>query len=299
MKKKRKKIVRIVLSLCFVLIFVGSYTIHTRMNVAQRLEEVLKQNENTFLKRNNVTTVNAQELTTTSSGAATTDTKDCTQFAYDCENSFDLESRVTSIITWGDSMTAGVNGDGVSYPLVLERLTGITTENYGISGDSSEEITDRAVKYGSTGDSVVIIEMGDNGGWDNNFDELIQQYHEIIDAAGTDKYIIISSTDDPNDYDQIWAYTDEAIGLENTWYEEALEQEFGDHVLKARQYLIQYGLEISGLRADEADQERAQMGYISEKLRKVNLDNTHLNAAGYTAQAYGVYELGIQLGYWN
>ena len=63
--------------------------------------------------------------------------------------------------------------------------------------------------------------------------------------------------------------------------------------------MIQYGLEISGLRADEADQERARMGYISEKLRKVNLDNTHLNAAGYTAQAYGVYELGIQLGYWN
>ena len=40
--------------------------------------------------------------------------------------------------------------------------------------------------------------------------------------------------------------------------------------------------------------------YVTDALvRKVNLDNTHLNAAGYTAQAYGVYELGIQLGYWN
>ncbi|HCJ37276.1 SGNH/GDSL hydrolase family protein [Sharpea azabuensis] len=205
----------------------------------------------------------------------------------------------TEINAWGDSMTEGVNGDGVSYPSVLAKLTGMKTNNYGVGGETSEEIMNRSLKKGDQSNDILIIEMGDNGGWDKDIDTLINQYKTIIANAHTDRYIIISSTDDPNDSDQIWGYTDEAIGLEDTWYEEALEEAFGEHLLKGRQYLIKRGLAINGIPFDEEDIERAHQGLISEKLRHVEKDNTHLNSLGYTAQAYGVYELGQKLGYWK
>ena len=208
-------------------------------------------------------------------------------------------SKMTEINAWGDSMTEGVNGDGVSYPAVLEKLTGIKTNNYGIGGETSEEIMTRSLKKGDQSNDILIIEMGDNGGWDKDIDTLINQYKIMIANAHTDRYIIISSTDDPNDSDQIWGYTDEAIGLEDTWYEEALEEAFGEHLLKGRQYLIKCGLAINGIPFDDEDIKRAKQGLISEKLRHVEKDNTHLNSLGYTAQAYGVYELGRSLGYWK
>ena len=43
---------------------------------------------------------------------------------------------------------------------------------------------------------------------------------------------------------------------------------------------------------------KAKAGNISLQLRNPEIDNTHLNKAGYTAMAYGVYEKGIELGYW-
>ena len=49
----------------------------------------------------------------------------------------------------------------------------------------------------------MIIEMGDNGTW-SNMDDLIEQYQNMLDEADCSNYIIISSTDDPNDTDQIW-----------------------------------------------------------------------------------------------
>lgn len=201
-----------------------------------------------------------------------------------------------AINAWGDSMTEGIGSDGLSYPDVLEKLTGIPTNNFGVSGEDSLEILERSLEYGSQAEDVLIIEMGDNGGWDS-LDELIDQYRELIDASGTDRYII-SSTDDPDDYDQIWGYTDEAVGLSDTWYEVAFREAFGEHLLIGRKYLIEYGLEINGLTESEEDAARAEDGNISLQLRNPEIDNTHLNEAGYTAQAYGVYEKGVELRYW-
>lgn len=44
--------------------------------------------------------------------------------------------------------------------------------------------------------------------------------------------------------------------------------------------------------------ERAENGCISLQLRHPEIDNTHLNDAGYRALARGIYEKGIELGYW-
>lgn len=200
---------------------------------------------------------------------------------------------------WGDSMAEGYFwGDDVSYPSVLEELTGITTNNFGIRSEDSVEILTRSLEYGDQSGDVMIIQMGDNGGW-KNMEELIEQHRTMLREGGADKYIIVSSTDDPNDFQQIWGYTTEPVGLADTWYEAELREAFGEHLFVARKYLVEKGLEVTGLTETEEDRERAAFGLISLQFREPELDNTHLNAAGYTAMAHGIYELGQQLGYWK
>ena len=212
--------------------------------------------------------------------------------AYLKENETDTEE----INCWGDSITEGYGSDGLTYPEVLEELTGIPVRNLGVGGEDSMEILRRSVAYGSQEEDILVIQMGDNGGW-RDIRQLIRQYHELITKSGTDRYIIISSTDDPNDFDQIWGYTMEPVGLENTWYEEAFEKEFGEHLFNGRKYLIEHGLQLNGLRRTETDYMRAKRGYISLQLRNPWIDNTHLNEDGYYALAYGVFEKGKELGY--
>ena len=188
------------------------------------------------------------------------------------------ETDATEINCWGDSITEGYGSDG-------------------LGGEDSVDILKRSAAYGSQEEDILVIQMGDNGGW-INLGQLIRQYRKLISKAGTDRYIIISSTDDPNDFEQIWGYTTEPVGLENTWYEEEFEKEFGEHLFNGRKYLIEHGLEINGLKETETDYMRAKNGYISLQLRNPWIDNTHLNEAGYTALAHGVYEKGKELGYW-
>lgn len=202
------------------------------------------------------------------------------------------------IYAWGDSITAGINGDGTTYPSVLEEMTGITVKNFGVPGETSQEIVSRCVEYGRHPDDVLVIQMGDNGGW-RDIDDLVSQYRRMIRASGSERYIIMTSTDDPDDFDQIWGYTKDYIGLKETPYEKALKEAFGEHVFEARQYLIVNGLAINGITETYEDRLRARQGSISEKLRNEELDNTHLNAYGYRAMAWGIFELGAKLGYWS
>lgn len=199
---------------------------------------------------------------------------------------------------WGDSITEGYGGDELTYPLVLEQLTGIPVKNLGVGGEDSREITRRSRLYGSQAEDILVIQMGDNGGW-RNIDDLIAQYRSMISLAGTDRYIIVSSTDDPNDFDQIWGYTTEPVGLEDTVYEAKFREAFGDHLFIGRKYLIENGLSINDLEETEEDRERAEKGNISLQLRIPEIDNTHLNDEGYRALAWGIYEKGAELGYWQ
>ena len=198
---------------------------------------------------------------------------------------------------WGDSMTAGQGGNGVTYPRVLKELTGFPVNNFGVSGETTYEIVDRSAEYGDQSGDIMIIEMGDNGTW-RNMDDLIKQYQNMLDEADCSNYIIISSTDDPNDTDQIWGESGYEPGMRDTWYEAALKDAFGEHVVTVRKYLIENGLSINGLDETDEDRERAEKGLISLQLRNYWIDNTHLNGYGYRAQAHAVYEKGIELGYW-
>lgn len=231
------------------------------------------------------------------------------------------------IVCWGDSMTAGYGAseailslDGnrydisdLSYPEVLQRLTGIKTCNFGVFGATSEEISimqggtvpeqplsaydviDRDVmrQAESHPGDILILEMGSNGGW-KDYDELIAQYRAMLAHAACEKYIIIGDTDDPlNSADPHGA---RGSGTTETAWENALREAFGDHFINMRVFLVENGLELVGWKATPADEAAARQGNISARLRA---DWTHFNSYGYYAQAVGVYQKGRQLGYWQ
>lgn len=113
--------------------------------------------------------------------------------------------------------------------------------------------------------------------------KVISAIHACVDYVGTDKYIILSSPIDGN-YEQ---YSELFVKMAT---------EFGCHFINVFDYLLNYGLEDSGIVATDADTENLANGRIPTSLR---YDGVHLNAAGYDSVARCVYQRGKELGYWN
>ena len=242
------------------------------------------------------------------------------------------EDDPREIVCWGDSMTEGwgaslatINTAGrktrisfKAYPQILQELTGIKTFNFGVSGATSEEIalmqgalsinelrdplevfSPRVAHEGEQhpGD-ILILEIGSNGGWGNRYKRLIKQYRAMIEHADCTEFLIVGDTDDPGTSIADLRQRPFELGTgpgETTW-EAALREEFGEHFINMRVYLIEHGLEVCGLKRTNKDRALADRGCISTKLRA---DWTHFNSYGYYAQAYGIYERGIELGYWG
>lgn len=142
-------------------------------------------------------------------------------------------------------------------------------------------------------DDILVLEIGSNAGWYNDYDELIAQYDSILESTGSKYYIIVGDTDDPElsaDINKIY------VGMGETLWEQALREAYGDHFINMRQYLIQNGLRDCGLKATDEDLKGYTRGEISQQLRS---DWTHFNAYGYYSKAKGIYEKGVELGYWS
>ena len=79
------------------------------------------------------------------------------------------------VVVWGDSLTEGTGGDGVTYPNVLEKLAGCEVKNYGVYAEVTTCIAGRqggmpenvhpVTIPAQVADVDVQIENGD-GGWD-------------------------------------------------------------------------------------------------------------------------------------
>ena len=142
---------------------------------------------------------------------------------------------------------------------------------------------------------VVVIQMGSNGGWDD-YDELIEQYKAMIANSGTECYIIVGDTDNPDESIDGANYESSAeVGNADTLWEAALREAFGEHFINMRTYMIENGLDIAGLEATEQDNSDLDDGKVPGSLR---YDYTHLNSYGYYVIGQGVYEKGRELGYW-
>lgn len=52
----------------------------------------------------------------------------------------EIEAQPNRIVCWGDSLTYGEGGNGVTYPSVLEEKTNLEVINYGIQGETARQI---------------------------------------------------------------------------------------------------------------------------------------------------------------
>jgi hypothetical protein len=149
-------------------------------------------------------------------------------------------------------------------------------------------------------DDILVIEIGSNGGWHNDYTELVAQIDSIIERFNNPYYIIVGDTDDPADSaDANQGMLDaegNTIGKSDTYWEAALREAYGEHFLNTREYLITNGLKDTGLLTTESDLQYFENGMISKKLRS---DWTHFNSYGYYSQAKAIYLKGVELGYWE
>lgn len=147
---------------------------------------------------------------------------------------------------------------------------------------------------------ILILEMGSNGGWENDYDELIKQYQNIIDNSYYADYIIVGDTDNPGEsadtYQDVYDNNGNYAGLHATLWEQALYHAFGEHFLNTRLYLMENALSDCGLTPTENDIIDIQTGNLPEQIRA---DFTHFNSYGYYSKAKAIYLKGIELGYWN
>lgn len=172
-----------------------------------------------------------------------------------------------------------VYGDSSNKSIKIKKGTQVVTKAaHDISGD------------------VLVIQMGSNGGWDD-YDELIQQYKAMIDNSGTECYIIIGDTDNPDELVDSAYYTDSSeVGIDDTLWEAALREAFGEHFINMRVYMIENALSTAGLEPTQEDIDNIDDGRVPESLKH---DFTHLNSYGYYAVGVAVYNKGIELGYWS
>lgn len=147
---------------------------------------------------------------------------------------------------------------------------------------------------------ILILEMGSNGGWENDYDELIKQYQNIIDNSYYANYIIVGDTDNPGEsadiYQDVYDNNGNYAGLHATLWEQALYYAFGEHFINTRLYLMENALSDCGLTPTENDIIDIQTGNLPEQIRA---DFTHFNSYGYYSKAKAIYLKGIELGYWN
>ena len=172
-----------------------------------------------------------------------------------------------------------VYGDSSNKSIKIKKGTQVVTKAaHDISGD------------------VLVIQMGSNGGWDD-YDELIQQYKSMIDNSGTECYIIIGDTDNPDESVDSAYYTDSSeVGTDDTQWEAALREAFGEHFINMRVYMLENALSTAGLEPTQEDIDNIDDGRVPESLKH---DFTHLNSYGYYAVGVAVYNKGIELGYWS
>lgn len=271
----------------------------------------------------------------------------------------DISSDLPIINCWGDSLTVGVGGDGVTYPDELSNLSNMTVNNYAVKGASTnllasiqggvslytDNLTIPADKiaveinlYDKSGIQFILdkneninpCKIGDVEGnitYDKNTNKMyfsrltkgkevevesetqlftkamlnkdkksdeilvlftgnednedigriIETQKKMIDYAGTDKYIVISITNGQSFYSN-----------------QLLAEEYGDHFLNIKKYLLEHGLEDAKIEATKQDKLDIGSAMIPSSLKS---DETNLNSAGYKIIAQQVLQKIIDLGY--
>lgn len=141
---------------------------------------------------------------------------------------------------------------------------------------------------------ILILQIGHNGGWNNDYETLVNQYRMAIEKGQTKRYIIIGMTSGTAETNKEW--------------EHALQTAFQRHYINMREYLTHpiynesgeivncYGLADRGFTPTTDDLEKIAVGEVPLQLK---VDSAHFTSYGYYTEAEQVYKRGKELGYWN
>lgn len=286
-----------------------------------------------------------------------------------------IVADIPGIVAYGDSLTAGAGGDGVTYPLTLQSLIQesiyeIPVVNRGVGGETTNTIMARAgsipfavnaftipsdtssVEIGllsSNGGAVAPLRQGDGGinpvkingiegkitieqesysskdykyyfqrtksgdavdvsngtvieiannpefsnyvpvvfmgqnGTYTNFQDLIDQINSILGMEkSNDKFLVLGLTT--------------GTAVERASLESAMVDAFGDRYINLREYIVENGLEQTGVEATAEDLSAIAVGSVPPSLKS---DAIHFNADGYTVIGNAVYERMQELDYFN
>lgn len=98
-----------------------------------------------------------------------------------------IKDSLPKITCWGDSITLGAGGGGVTYPKVISQLTGLTVYNMGVGGENTITIACRQGARHMMVNNIVIpstTEKVEIGGYKNFFDE----YGKLVTPLLQDGY---------------------------------------------------------------------------------------------------------------
>lgn len=194
-----------------------------------------------------------------------------------------LSTAYTTILSWGDSLTAGAGSTpGFSYPSYLSTLTAYTITNKGVGGETSTQIKDRLVADTGNYDKTVIIWAGRN-----NYGSPTTVKADIatmISTLGHDRYLVLGILN--GDYSSEWN-----TGVNYpviTQLNQDLKALYGEKYVPIREYLVSLH--------NNSAQDLIDFGLDIVPL-SLRSDNIHLNDAGYVKVAEFVFQkLGIALG---
>ncbi|MGG4438422.1 hypothetical protein AAXE64_28110 [Priestia megaterium] len=122
-------------------------------------------------------------------------------------------------------------------------------------------------------DGIMIIFMGQNGGWNNDNAELIRQHKLMIAHSNAKKVVILGLSS--------------GTAAERASYEAAMKAEFGRYFISLREYLSQYGLADAGITPTQADTDAMALGKTPPSLLT---DTVHYNTQCKTVIGNMVYK---------
>jgi hypothetical protein len=229
------------------------------------------------------------------------------------------DTTATSVVlTSADGQTFGsspvFSGGGNFNPCQIAGIDGYLTgtsftrkaAGEAISVEAGSAVTSLQDDLFNNADAIMLIQLGDNAGWNGNPATLLNQMKMMVahfEAKGGTKYIISGP------WGGQFMRTESAVAnvLE---FEAMAAEEFGEHWFSLRQYLIDYGLSQNNLTASDTDNERMAMGQVAGSLLgggtpdnivmypTTSNDDVHPNAYGANSIYLAYYEKGVTLGYW-
>ena len=135
---------------------------------------------------------------------------------------------------------------------------------------------------GKSAEDVLVIFTGTNDAPDrNSIQDVISLQRGILDYTGCTKYVVVG-------------LTCKKVMPDIEKVNEALAEEYGEHFLDIRSFMLQSGLSYEGLKATAEDKKDIENGEIPASLRT---DYVHGNQYFYDILAHKLYEHLQYLGY--